>query len=117
MQSISQNQIQSVVPQLADAAIIPSEHPEVLIPQELHNTIAKGSDAQELKVEKAATPTITTPTGAISLPLTYEQALQKKNTTGLWDSMHWLASAIIYQWTKYDPDVVKASKIKAKTKT
>jgi hypothetical protein len=83
-----------------------SEHPEVVIPQELRHVVEKGSDAQELKIEKD---------GNINLPLTYEQALKKKDTTRFGDSMHWLAAFIMYQWMKYDPDVVRA--VKAKTKT
>ena len=115
MQPLSQNQTQDMPqqpgpifqqPPINEVAITTSVHPEVYIPQELQHTIEKGPDAL---------PTITTPTGLIHLPLTYEQALKKKNTTRFWDSMHWLAAFIIYQWTKYDPDIVRA--VKAKTKT
>ncbi len=89
-----------------EVIITASVHPEVHIPQELQHVVGKGPDAL---------PTIATPTDLIHLPMTYEQALKKKKTTRFWDSMHWLAASIMYQWTKYDPDIVKA--VKAKTKT
>ena len=103
MQILSQNQMQDVTGH-SPIAIPASEHPEVIIPQELGHVVEKGPDAQELKIEE----------GNIHLPLTYEQALKKKNTTRFWDSMHWLAAFIMYQWMKYDPDIVRA--VKAKTK-
>ena len=126
MQYLSQNQAQDTTQQSGAIKINASEHPEVSIPQELKHAIEKGPDAQELKVEeltntkptqpKESTPVITTPAGLIHLPMTYEQALKKKNTTPFWDSIHWLAAFVVYQWVKYDPDVVRASKTK-KTKT
>jgi hypothetical protein len=92
MQILSQNQMQDVM-----------GHPEVIIPEELlGHAVEKGPDAQELKIES----------GNIHLPLTYEQALKKKNTTHFGDSMHWFAALIMYQWMKYDPDIVRAVKKK-----
>lgn len=113
MEILSQNQTRDV-----------TGHPEVIIPQELlGHAVEKGSDAQELEIEKdvintelpqavEATTTITTSTGSIHLPLTYQQALEKKNSTHFWDSMHWLAASVMYQWMKYDPDIVRAVKKK-----
>ena len=124
MQYLIQNQTQDITRQYArpiqptsspvntvnvpvdEVVITASIHPEVNIPQELQNVVGKGPDAL---------PTIATPTDLIHLPMTYEQALKKKNTTQFWDSMHWLAAFIMYQWAKYDPDIVRAAKAKAKT--
>lgn len=112
MQALSQNQMQDVAQQSLIAMPV-SEHPEVIVPQELlGHAVEKGSDAQELKIEKEEATTITTPTGRIHLPLTYEQAQEKKNKTHFWDSMHWFAASIMYQWMKYDPDIVRAVKKK-----
>lgn len=100
----------------AQPEIAPSAPAEVMIPQELKNTIEKGPDAQKpkigkdmpgVKLAKESTPVITTPTGIIHLPMTYTQALQKEKTSRLKDSIHWLAAFIMFQWRKYDPDSVK----------
>jgi hypothetical protein len=107
-------------PRVEIAASVPAE---VMITQELKNTIEKSPDAKEPKIEKEArlagltlakesTPVITSPTGIIRLPMTYVQALQKKNNSPFWDSIHWFAALIMYQWSKYEPDVVKEAKIK-----
>ena len=85
----------------------------MIIPEDLlEHAVEKGSDAQELKIKEDEPAVITTPTGNICLPLTYEQALKKKNTTNFGDSVHWLAASIMYQWMKYDPDIVRAVKKK-----
>lgn len=94
--------------------IAPSTPPEIMIPPELKNTVEKGPDAEELKIDKdmrlagvklakESTPVITTPTDTIHLPMTYIQALQKKKKTPFWDGVHWLAALIMYQWYKYSP--------------
>ncbi|MBU4098752.1 hypothetical protein KJ980_03825 [Patescibacteria group bacterium] len=95
--------------------ITPSTPHEIMIPQELKNTIEKASDAHDPKIEKntplklakESTPVITTPTGIIRLPMTYKQAVQKEKNSSFRDSIHWFAAMIMYQWRKYDPGNIK----------
>jgi hypothetical protein len=111
----AQNQ-QEPTPQITS-----SEHPEVNIPGEVKNVVEHGPDAKEPVIPKQITQsqsnppqppghTITTPSGVISLPMTYAQAMQTKKTTGSSDSLHWLAALIMYQWRKHDPDAAKETK-------
>lgn len=98
--------------------IAPSTPHEVMIPQELKNTVEKGPDARVPKIEKEmdqagvklakeSTPVITTPTGKIKLPMTYTQALRNEKNSSFADSRHWLAALIMYLWQKYDADSIK----------
>lgn len=90
--------------------------PEVMIPQELKNTIEKGSDAYEPKIEKnmpevklakESMPVITAPTGMISLPMTYKEAKKKELNSPFSDSIHWFAALIVCQWRKYNAGNMK----------
>lgn len=100
--------------------ITQSEHPEVKIPEEIKNVAEQGPDAKEPTLPKDAPKpqektgqtiqTISTPSGDIKLPMTYTQAQNTKNSTKNTDSLHWLATLIMYQWRKYDPDSIKETK-------
>ena len=102
--------------------IMPVHPPEVKIPSELQETVVPGPDSNLLKLEeeiqksgevslaKESTPVITTPTGIIQMPMTYKEAQQKEKNTRIWDSIHWIAAIVMYQWNKYDPDLVKEFK-------
>lgn len=89
--------------------------PEIVIPQELKNTIEKSPASHEPKIEKntpmklakESTPVITTPTGIINLPMTYKEALKKEKNSSFRDSIHWLAALIAYQWRKYNTNNIK----------
>lgn len=104
---ISQAKTEFTKPVEAQPEIAPST-PEITIPQELEKTIEKSPAAQEPKIEKntpaklakESTPVSTTPTGLVQLPMTYQEALQKEKKSTFWDSMHWLAAQIIYQFRK-----------------
>lgn len=120
---ISAVKSEAVKPVESQPEITPSAPPEIMIPQELKNTIEKSPGALEPKIEKEtrlagvklakeSTPVITTPTGIIRLPMTYSQALQKEKSSAFWDSIHWFAAQIMYQWRKHDSDIVKETKTK-----
>jgi len=104
---ISQAKTEFTKPVETQPEIAPST-PEITIPQELEKTIEKSPAAQEPKIEKntpaklakESTPVSTTPTGLVQLPMTYQEALQKERKSAFWDSMHWLAAQIIYQFRK-----------------
>lgn len=104
---ISQAKTEFAKPVEAQPEIAPST-PEITIPPELEKTIEKSTAAEEPKIEKntpaklakESTPVITAPTGLVRLPMTYQEALQKEKKSAFWDSMHWLAAQIIYQFRK-----------------
>ncbi len=104
---ISQAKSEFTKPVEAQPEITPST-PEIKIPQELEKTIEKSPAAKEPKIDKntpmklakESTPVITSPSGIISLPMTYKEALQKEKKSAFWDSVHWFAAQIIYQWRK-----------------
>lgn len=90
--------------------------PEVKIPQEVKEAgVEKSVDEGEVRLDKQAeqvglapakesTPVATGPGSSAQLPMTFVQATQKKKTSGLWNSVTWLAGEIIYQWKKLKPD-------------
>ncbi len=101
--------------------ITQSEHPELKISDELKKVAEQGPDAKEPEIPREvvkplATPAqqdvqvIATPSGNVKLPKTYAQAQQTKKSTATSDSIHWLATLIMYQWRKYDPDSAKEVK-------
>ncbi len=90
---------------------------EVSIPPELKSFVEKGPDAKEPvihKVTEARTgqkapsgdSVLDTAFGRIKLPMSYQGALGVFKKTGTSDSMHWLASLVMYQWLKYNPDSI-----------
>jgi hypothetical protein len=112
---ISQAKFESTKSVEAQPEIAPST-PEIQIPPELAKTIEKSPAAQEPKIKKdipevklakESTPVITSPSGAIRLPMTYAQALQKEKSSSFWDGVHWFAAQIIYQWRKNNLDSIK----------
>lgn len=93
---------------------------EVTIPPELKTFVEKGPDAVRPEVAKSIPPTpqqaakpsvsvLDTALGRIKLPMSYQSAVGLFKKTGTSDSMHWLASLVMYQWLKYNPDVVNKS--------
>lgn len=111
---ITQAKSEFLKPADVQPEITPS-HPELKIMPELENIVEKGSDAREPKIEKntpvklakESTPVITAPTGNIGLPMTYQEALQKEKKSAFWDSLHWFAAQIVYQWRKCDLNNIK----------
>jgi len=95
--------------------LTPSHQPEVPIPSELRGSMEQSPNPDTPNISKEvslagvahskeSTPLITTPSGNISLPMSYEEARQGAKQTKTSDSLHWLTSIVMYQWAKYSPD-------------
>lgn len=93
---------------------------EVSIPPELKRFVEKGPDAikpelpyaiaiTQQQVVKPSISVLDTAFGRIKLPMSYQNAVGLFKKTRTSDSMHWLASLVMYQWLKYNPDVVNQS--------
>lgn len=111
----SQEAVPKAVPEISLSA--PSE---VSIPPELKNFVEKGPDAKEPVIPKAVLvdapqkapsgdSVLNTAFGRIKLPMSYQRARDIFKKTGTSDSMHWLASLVMYQWLKYNPDSINQS--------
>lgn len=90
---------------------------EVSIPPELKSFVEKGPDASETVIQKisavetqqkkpAGDSVLNTAFGRLKLPMSYQNALGVFKKTGTSDSMHWLASLVMYQWLKYSPETI-----------
>lgn len=112
------------VPQEGASKTVPeislSAPSEVSIPPELKSYIEKGSDAKEPVLQKpdvvgvpqkapSGDSVLNTAFGRIKLPMSYQRARDIFKKTGTSDSMHWLASLVMYQWLKYNPDSINQS--------
>ena len=108
-------------PENPEPEILQSPPQEIKIPHELKEVVQESPDENKIKIDKEvalvgvkpaaeSSPVITTPAGSIKLPMTYPQARQKAKTAKLMDSAHWLAEQIMYEWVKYEPDLVKDQK-------
>lgn len=93
---------------------------EVSIPPELKTFVEKGPDAVKPELPKESIPipqqaakpsmsVLDTAFGRIKLPMSYQSAVSMFKKTKTSDSMHWLASLVMYQWLKYNPDVINQS--------